>query len=344
MSRGGRAQVIRPTRAEACAQVVAEVARELAPACRQAVDFFFQGVGDFIATPVPEATRDYEAALQREGAQRLATAIPELARKHEELRYAIARMGSQLQIGVPDALTQPADIVTAVDIRLQEEALAELHRAADAGDVEKLDLDRIDQQLQTARTSLAQVMESARLIAARHLAPEQPLFETVDQLLRAQTPEARRALDGQIASWADGATAAIRQEVRMAWSSVVLAAAQLSAGEAGLIAGAPDVASGRIVAHDADDPTRQIEVKVKPDVNELSWELSGYEGGTCKPVEEAFLQALGGYLGVEFTERNVVSYDTEPTTAGGTARRFTAPTAANTGGPQTYDNDKRERH
>ncbi len=339
MSRAGRVTLVRPTRAERVQSLVADAAREMAPACEEACGFFFAGIADFITAPVAESAADLSAHVARQGAARLNVLAPEIAARYEALSQAVACRALELRIEVPPALAVRPPVVTAAAVRVQEQALRAITTSAGGGPARTLELKAVADRLEMERREAQRVFDLASLAAGRGGDQARRASESFATLIRAEEGQGREGLRQQIAAWAAGERQKLEQETSRTWSAVALAAAKLALQESGLTPSAPDLGSGRITAVDPADPSRRMEVQVAPDSGEVRYELSGYKGGHCQPVEQRFLESLSRLLGADLTPQNLRHWETGPACAQPTAstparasRRFTEEKPAATPG------------
>jgi hypothetical protein len=317
VSREGSVRIIRPTTAERCAELVADAAREMIPACGQAVSFFFRGMADFITTPIDQSVTEYRQHIRRRGATQINVNIPQLSRDYEALRDAVLTTAARAGVRLPEILTEKPPVVTAESIRIQSEVLDTL-RAGPVEGGERALLDKLAQQLAEDRDRTQEAFEQACLVAGRHMGVTgPPAFNSLRDFVTAGDGSSRGAIAKQLAEWSEETGRDLQRETRESWTAAALAASKLAIeamGDTSLRPTRPDISGGTVVGQHVDGTAKRIEVKVNPDSGEIRYEVFGYEKkkGACERIEQRFLEELSSVLGVRLGPDNVRSRSTLP--------------------------------
>jgi hypothetical protein len=312
MSRGGRVRLVRPTRADKCAKLVGDVAREMAPACADSVRFFADGLADFITAPVSESADALANAVAVEGSMNLHAYEPELDNQFGVARSALIAAAQHADLQLPAELLHKPDVVTREAVRIEREALAAaLSTQAHEGSSGP-SMSQFAESLSREDASIRSAIQQAQLVAGRHSQSAHPVFDSVRDLLNADAGAGRESMRQQLAQWAANDRRDLERETAQSWSAVVLAACKLAMDDAGLSPSSPDLTAGVLTATDAAQAGGSLTVLVDPAAGNLEYETKGYSGQACQPVEERFIKALSRYLGAEFTAQNMAHWDTTP--------------------------------
>lgn len=319
MSRAGAVTVVRPTRTERIGKLVGDVAREMIPACADATSFFLDGVADFVSAPLDESATLLAAHVQRQGAQQLDLQSDVLAQQFNGLHSGVLAAAAQVDVEVPDLLAVRPPVLTAESLAIQQEVMERLKAASPSEN--RVDLGDLARRMAVDQAQARQAFEHAALALGRHVTDTHSIFSTVRDFIKAADPRVREVASQGLSDLATQARGALKKETEASWTAVALAAAKLAAEGAGLPT--VEIAADRrkLIARDAREPEKMIEVAVDAGTGKLEWELHGYHGEGCGPVEEAFLRNLQSNLGAEFTAQNLRRWSTQE--APDSPRRFT---------------------
>lgn len=311
MSRGTRIRIVRPTRAEKCSKMVAEVALEIVPACREATGFFFAGLSDFITAPISESAESYLQAVRLKGARSIDLRFDDNSHRYEELRTATISAATRSGIELPAALVQPQSIVTEESVGILQSALDKIQAADMSGDIES-SLDKLAGEMGSELSRTLEAFDAASLVAGKYRDdPQSPVFRNVQELINSPDSERRAQIQTEIGEWASKAKEEIAHETRQSWSATLLAAAKIAMEETGFRVDMPESVTDTIVGVDPADESKLLEFSVLPSTGEVDYELKGYKQGACAPVEKRFRETLAQVLGADFTSKNTRVRDTE---------------------------------
>jgi hypothetical protein len=290
---------------------VADAARELAPACEQACGFFFRGLADFITAPIEESAASLTAHVTRHGAHILTGHAPELTARYDDLSRSIARKSLAIDFDIPPSLTVKPPVITAASLALQEDVLS----AMTVESVHAVDLTSLVHRFEAERRSTQQVFDCASLVAGQDDESARHATTSFTTFILSVNAEERHELRAHILLGAAVAHEQIVEQTAQTWNAVALGAAKIALQQTGLIPESADLNNGRITARDSEDPSRRMEVHVVPQTGEVRYELFGYKGGQCQPIERQFLERYSHLLGAELNPQNVSHWETNPACA-----------------------------
>ena len=311
MSRAGRIHLIRMMRAQRSRDILAALARELLPSCREAANFFFESAVEFITAPVAESAASFIQETERRGAVSLEAAVPQLADKLERVREELITAASQANIDLPAKLVQKPAFVTTEVLEAEQDALQRV-KHVQAAPEEDVSFEDLEQRLLSEQERVEQAFEAACLVAGRHIEERtHPVFASVRDLLTLPNSPEREEVLVQVQEWADEVSTEMQAETEKAWAGVALAACKLALdGVSDMAVGDPNLENWHIQAKDKRHPSRGIDIKVDVNSGEIGYEVFGYRGNECAPVEKDFLDELSAVLGVEIGVTNLKHWST----------------------------------
>lgn len=299
MSSGGRSRVVRPTQMEKCAEVIAKTASEFAPAAQQAIQFFGQGMADWLTAAHDERFQAYQAELQREGAANLDFTVPQLVKESRDLSTQILQACRQLQMAVPDQLVQPPSFVTAPYVAAQQQVLKTVTSLTSIPQTPP-DFSQVIQAVTQDQEEVSRAADQLKALNAKHTTLHPGTIPTPQTLVAELNPERRRQVLSAIAD-ASG-TLRVEEQVAESWAAMLLALSAQAAQEIGFINVTVDIERGVLVASDPEHEGAVVEVKAESATNTFQYDLKGYQGKACKAPERKFLDALREWAGADFVD------------------------------------------
>ena len=305
MSRGGTIRLIRMQEelrrkrlAEGSGKLVREGMKELGGACRDVNSFFVESAHMLFAGPLEETMRAYESEIARKGATSIA--IPDqYIKQFVMLQTTNLRLAAEKDVKLPSLLEDKPVLVTNDALIIQKKLSTLLkgeYSSQQSGDLAK--------QMQDSIEKTQGAYDKLCVVAGMHTKdPSHPVFESAQKLFDGIDATTQK----QIGSWIEESRSQLQTETKTSWSMVALGAAKKAVDMSGFMLTEKDLAKGVITAHEREDFTKKITVKVSPETGELSYDMEGYKGRSCEAVEKRFLSNLEIVIGAYIPESARVS-------------------------------------
>lgn len=305
MSRGGRINLarlreLRRQKLKADSAVLVEKAiREMqGGCCSNLTSFFLESVQMTLTSPIEESLAAYESEISREGALRLG--VPDTYEdEYKRLHLSNVQSAQETGIQLPPILVDQPPFVTKEALQVQRDLSGLL---SDSYVPQKAD--ELADQLQSTISRTQESYDMACIVAGSHLDdPQHPVFKSIPAMMDSLGSDTR----DQIQSWVDQVKSDLHQQASEAWAVTALGAAKVALELTGFDISGVDLLSNTITGHDPTDPSKKITVDVDSKSAALSYDLSGFKGRTCAPVEKKFVSNFEVVLGAEIPGSSKVS-------------------------------------
>ncbi|MDO8655547.1 MAG: hypothetical protein Q7R48_04050 [bacterium] len=291
----------RPNAARICSEIVAQCARELLPASKDAVDFYAEGFRDFVFGDITHSKLAFRQKVLQQGALQLDVLSDDVAATYENLRQEVLQRAGALNISVPSSIVTTPTVVTAGAVKALEIARDELSKAVHEDGGKAYDLTVTASTIAGEELRAQKAFDTACMVMGLASArrADHPIFQSIRQLIDSpvRSPEIGDAVDVMFREQ----QARVDGDAEDAWSAILLAASTKAFEQAELQSTGCSLAERRATATDPNNPERRLDVWVDPRSGKLRYELFGYVGGACKPVQSKFLNALEELLGVDMS-------------------------------------------